>query len=141
MFRALEAGDVDQRQYRQIARFLKNEAPELTVHEALRVLEKPLPPVRAMGESSFDSSFGDRDEEFVEEWGGATAVAEADDLPIPDVASSSTRISSVQRLIWARGHLARVSRQGLTTGERQEVLRLLQLIEQDVQSLLKALEE
>lgn len=141
LFRALDAGDVDPRQYRQVARFLKDEAPELTVHEAIRVLEKPLPPPRAMGESSFDSSFGGREEEFVEEWGGATAVATTADPPTPDHIPGKGRITSVQRLVWARGHLARVSRQGLAPGERAEVVRLLHVMAQEVASLLAALED
>ncbi len=137
LFRALDAGDVDPRQYRQVARFLKDDAPELTVHEAIRVLEKPLPPPRAMGESGFDSSFGDGDEE----WGGATAVATTADPPTPDHAPGGARITSVQRLVWARGHLARVSRQGLAPGERAEVVRLLHVMAQEVASLLAALED
>ncbi len=139
LFRALDAGDVDQRQYRQVARFLKKEAPELTVHEAIRIMEKPLPPVRTADESSFDSSFEDEGDAHGEGWDGETAVSDTPAPPLPENAPGSTRVSGVQRLIWARGHLARVSRQGLTAGERQEVLRLLQLIEQDVQSLLEAL--
>ena len=132
LYRALDAGDVDAKQYRQVARYLKNEAPDLTVHEAIRIMDKPLPPLRAMGESSFNDSFGHDYGDFVEE----------SDPPLPSPETmSGTRISSVQRLIWVRGHLARVSRQGLSPVECQELLRLLQLIEQDVQSLIAVLGE
>lgn len=151
LLRALEAGDVDQRQYRQVARFLKNEAPDLTVHEALRILEKPLPPLRAISEPSFGTPFMDdaSSEEVSSEAGGdfdldvenLTAVADLADPPAPQQTAVGGRISSVQRLIWARGHLARVSRQGLPHGERTEVVRLLHVIAQEVASLLAALEE
>lgn len=141
LFRALEGGDVDQRQYRQVARFLKDDAPELTVHEAIRVLEKPLPPVRAMGEPSFDSSFRDEEGMLSDEEGGATAVTPTTEPPTPDHTPNAARITSVQRLVWARGHLARVSRQGLAPGERAEIVRLLHIVAQEVTSLLAALEE
>ncbi|MCP4426889.1 MAG: hypothetical protein GY803_20565, partial [Chloroflexi bacterium] len=46
----------------------------------------------------------------------------------------------IDRLDFVRGHLARVQRQGLTAAERREVMRLLRLIQDDVVSLLAALE-
>ena len=46
---------------------------------------------------------------------------------------------SIQRLVWVRGHLHRVQHQGLTLAEREEITRLLLLIQQDVASLLQAL--
>ncbi len=146
LLRALEAGDVDQRQYRQVARFLKNEAPDLTVHEALRILEKPLPPPRTMSEptpgvSYADDALADGEDEFVGNVADSTAVADFADPPPPQQTAVGGRISSVQRLIWARGHLARVSRQGLARGERAEVVRLLRIMAQEVASLIAALEE
>ncbi len=50
------------------------------------------------------------------------------------------RPTGIERLDWVRGHLARVDRQGLTAVERQEMLRLLRLIREDVASLMAALE-
>ena len=47
--------------------------------------------------------------------------------------------TSIERLDWVRGHLARVDRQGLTAAERKELLRLLKLIKEDVTSLMAAL--
>ena len=49
------------------------------------------------------------------------------------------RPTSIERLDWVRGHLARVDRHGLTTAERKEMIRLLVLIQNDVSSLLSAL--
>ncbi len=144
--RALEAGNVDQQQYRQVARFLRDEAPDLTVHEALRILEKPLPPPRVIPEPSSASSFADEalfeDEgDFDEDVADLTAVADSADPATSQQATAGKRVSSVQRLIWARGHLARVSRQGLSKGERAEMVRLLRVIGQEVASLLAALED
>ena len=47
--------------------------------------------------------------------------------------------TSIERLDWVRGHLARIDRRGLTAAERQEMLRLLKLIGDDVASLTTAL--
>lgn len=141
LFRALEAGDVDPKQYRQVARFLKDEAPDLTVHEALRIMEKPLPPPRRLDESVFDSSFEEEEEGFSPEWGEETAVSDLIDPSPPDHKSRGIPVSSVQRLEWARNHLARVSRQKLRQGERQEAVRLLRIIAQEVASLLEVLED
>jgi hypothetical protein len=47
--------------------------------------------------------------------------------------------ANIRRLKWVRGHLTRVHPQALGEAERQELLRLLGLIEQDVDSLLAAL--
>lgn len=51
------------------------------------------------------------------------------------------RPSNIDRLDWIRGHLARIQRQGLSVAERQEIIRLLKLVQQDVSSLLAALQE
>ncbi len=53
--------------------------------------------------------------------------------------STAGQPGSIQRLVWARGHLHRVQPQGLTLAEREEITRLLLLIQQDVESLLQAL--
>jgi len=50
-----------------------------------------------------------------------------------------TRPTSIDRLDYIRGHLARVQRQGLVHAEHQEMVRLLNLIQQDVASLLHTL--
>ena len=50
-----------------------------------------------------------------------------------------TRPTSIDRLDFVRGHLARIQRQGLSPAERREIVRLLTLIQQDIASLLAAL--
>jgi ParB family chromosome partitioning protein len=49
------------------------------------------------------------------------------------------RPTSIDRLDYVRGHLARIQRQDLSPAERHEIVRLLTLIQQDVASLMAAL--
>jgi ParB family chromosome partitioning protein len=112
---------------RRIAKRLKEE-PSTTVSQAIRAARRPgkveseqvletsfkkEPPLRAM-----------RDEPWSE--GGV--------LP-----ARQTRPTNIDRLDWIRGHLARIQRHGLSAAEREETVRLLGLILQDVTSLLQAL--
>ncbi len=50
-----------------------------------------------------------------------------------------TRPTSIDRLDYIRGHLARIQRQGLASAELDEMVRLLNLIQHDVSSLLSTL--
>lgn len=144
LFRALEVGDVGPQEYRQVARYLKQDAPELTVHEAIRILEKPLPPVRPVDTAVMDEDDAAETEE-------APVDAEhnvSQETPLSETnigvygpsSSGSGRITGVDRLLYVRNHLSRISSYGLSTGERQEMLRLLRQIERDVVSLRQALE-
>ncbi len=124
--RSLDANEI-----RTVARLLR-EAPDMTVATAVRLLRQkqtepatsgdaaasPTPlPARAPADT--DSGFGG-------------------DTVLP---ARVGRPTSIERLDWVRGHLARVERQGLTATERRELLRLLRLIRDDVASLMAALEE
>jgi ParB family chromosome partitioning protein len=133
LHRARMAGDLSPADVRPIARLLR-EAPDMTVAAAIRLLEQaatgdpaaglppaPLPPRSPAGEAG-DGDTRDTDPSAI--------------LP-----SRVGRPTSIERLDWVRGHLARVDRQGLTAAERRELLRLLRLIRDDVASLMKALEE
>ncbi|HEX6385998.1 MAG TPA: ParB/RepB/Spo0J family partition protein [Anaerolineae bacterium] len=146
LYRALEAGDVTPAEYKQVARYLKNEAPEQTVHEAIRIMHQPLPPARPKSERGFDISF-EEDERGGRHGPRATDRALSPALPQPEIEpdedvdppSHSIRIDNIKRLDYVRGHLARVQRRGLSTAERREILRLLYLIQDDVVSLIAAL--
>ncbi len=145
LYRALAAEDIEPDEFKLIARYLKHEDPEATVYEAIRVMHEPLPPV-----TEFE------DDGFMEDDDEATAVSSPSPTPQDTaVAPTPTRgaapsqsvvparkgsYTGIQRLDFIRGHLARVQRQGLATAEREEMLRLLQLIERDVASLIEALE-
>ncbi|MBE2200161.1 MAG: ParB/RepB/Spo0J family partition protein [Anaerolinea sp.] len=156
LFRALEAGDVDAKAYRQVARYLKEEAPELTVHEAIRILEKPLPPIRAISAALDEDEAGEEAYEEIEVWGGDDPVPEhnvsqetglsevewgSDAPPWGDAPTGGIRVTGAHRLLIVRNHLARIATRGLARSERQEMRRLLREIAQDVAALLAALEE
>jgi len=132
LFRALEAGDVSRQEYKQIARFLKKEAPDMTVHQAIGVLRAPLPPAV---ESIFDSSL-DLPEDELASWSAFAA-----EPGLAQAAPVGGKISSLQRLHWVRGHLARTTLQNTTAAEQQEMKRLLKLIQEDVNSLIAALKD
>ena len=145
LYRALEAGDVTTAEYKQVARYLKNEAPEQTVHEAIDIMHRPLPPATVESELEFDPSFEDEATvtagQATDDYSSlpASSATEAKPDEATDVAQSTIRIDSVKRLDYVRGHLARVQRRGLTMAERREMLRLLYLIQDDVVSLIAAL--
>lgn len=149
LFRALEAGDVDGKAYRQVARYLKEEAPELTVHEAIRILEKPLPPVRAMS-APLDEDEEEETPAALDVWGGEDEGAEhnvSQETGLSEVTWASDappggiRVTGAHRLLIVRNHLARIATHGLARSERQEMRRLLREIAQDVAALLASLEE
>ncbi len=139
LHRARMAGDLNQTEVRQISRLLR-EAPEMTVAAAARLLEQtaveeatadhrppaagedrslsPLPP----GSSSPDDT-------------ARGATFSSDPLRPARVGAPT----SIERLDWVRGHLARIDRHSLTAAERKEMLRLLKLIQDDVVSLTAAL--
>ncbi len=129
LHRARVAGDLESSEVKQVARLLR-EAPETTVAQATRLLRQsadPLTPADAI----------------------LTRPAAAAPLPAEREADAYTsdglapgrvgRPTSIERLDWVRGHLARVDRHGLTTAERKEMIRLLTLIQNDVASLVSAL--
>jgi len=129
LHRARLARSLDANEIRAVARLLR-EAPDMTVATATRLLHQqkdaPTPPGGATPTSLLSRSPADPDATF----GGD-----------PVLPSRVGRPTSIERLDWVRGHLARVERQGLTAAERRELLRLLRLIRDDVASLMAALEE
>ncbi len=133
LHKARVAGDISEKEAKQIARILK-ENTDQTVYQTVRLLRQPVVEPEIVPEM------------LPEEGGvmGDTAVWE-NDLPpdntsLPDLAPGGEKITNARRLSYVRQHLARIQRQGLAEGERQEILRLLRLIEQDVSSLIAALE-
>jgi ParB family chromosome partitioning protein len=125
LHRARTAGDISSAEMRQVAQLLKD-APNLTVHQAIRLLRDP----EARLEPAYESAESEDAETF---------FPPSDDIEWPSDPLSPTagkHPSSSQRLVWARGHLHRVQPQKLSTSERKEIVRLLKLIQQDVESLL-----
>ena len=141
LHRARMAGDLADKEMREVARLLRD-VPDLTVHQAMRLLREQ---VESGSEPIFDPS-------IKSETAVSPTLNPADQTAAPAslrggeswTESSVTPPrqggpSSVERLDWVRGHLARVQRQGISEAERREALRLLGLIRQDVASLLQAL--
>jgi len=141
LHRARMDGALNSNEVRQIARLLR-EAPEMTVAAAARLLEQataddgssamdhsPQTPVDARPPAPTYPGSSAPDEQPR----GAAAVA--DPLRPARVGAPT----SIERLDWVRGHLARIDRHGLTAAERKEMLRLLKLIQDDVASLMSAL--
>jgi hypothetical protein len=136
LHRARMSGDLDANDVRTIARLLR-EAPDMTVSAATRLL-------RAGGVATADGRpptaaerpSGDLFPPAPPRSPDEAATAHGDPM-LPARVGAPT---SIMRLDWVRGHLARVDRQGLTPAERREMLRLLRLIREDVASLITALE-
>jgi ParB/RepB/Spo0J family partition protein len=124
LHRARVAGDIDAKEVREIARLLK-EIPNMTVHQAMRLLKDPSlriePAVKAAAIDTADPP---------------PPVSDAPEDQLPQGATPNT----IQRLTWVRGHLHRVHPEARSSAELREILRLLRLIQDDVESLLKALE-
>ncbi len=145
LHRARMAGDITAAEARKLARFLKD-TPDLTVHKAMRLLQQP----QQNTEPLFDSSEADPYTAENAAAGGHAGdfdpdTADFSALPVLDeehggVSGRSGPATAVDRLIWVRHHLNRVNLQRLTPQERREVARMLQLIQQDIASLLQLLD-
>jgi ParB family chromosome partitioning protein len=138
------AGELSQAEIRQVARYLKA-TPQQSVPEAILIVRQPAPPP---SEHEFDSSFESDD--------GPEAAPVSQQQPVDSsprslrsgvgwgkgsiIPTRSGGPTGIDRLDWVRGHLARVNRQDLSAAERRELLRLLRLIQQDVASLIEALD-
>ena len=137
------AGDLSHTETRRVARYLKA-TPEQTVPDAIHIIRLPSPP----SEQLFDSSFEENSQtetvpvdtrkatgsirkvlRSTASWGKGSIIPSRTGGP-----------TGIDRLDWVRGHLARLQRRNLTQDERDEMLRLLQLIQQDVASLIATLD-
>ena len=123
-----------------IAHLLKSDQ-EMTVSQAIRIARRPenFDDPEPSFETSFDKVAADspgetREDETLKPL-RSQPWTEGSVLP-----PRQTRPTSIDRLDWIRGHLARIQRQDLSPAERREIVRLLLLIRQDVASLLTALE-
>lgn len=139
LHRERQAGTVSDGQVKQIVRYLKDN-PDSTVTQVLRLLNQPPPPDSEDAPLPYPDNGkkgADPAQDFRWEEAQSQPMREAD----PSINPGTVRVDSVKRLDYVRGHLARVERKGLKTTQRKELLRLLHLIQKDVDSLIKALEE
>jgi ParB family chromosome partitioning protein len=136
LHKARYAEKLAQKELKQISTQLKAE-PAKTVTEAILEVRNPRPETR--NEQRVESTFeAGQDSSRLDATGSALrnqSWQEGGVLP-----ARQNKPTSIDRLDWVRGHLARVQRQGLSAAERKEIVRLLKLIQEDVTSLLAALE-
>ena len=111
-------GELNVKEVKEVARQLKAE-PEQTVLEAISVVRHPPVPTETVPQA-LRSEPGWVEEQLLR--------------------TRTTRPTSIDRLDDIRGHLARIQRNGLSLAERQEILRLLHLIQDDVASLINVLQ-
>ena len=132
---------------RQVAQHLKKE-PDKTVSQAIHEIRNPLPepPIEQTFDLMLEKTKGSQESAVTD-----PAERDAQDASLGALRDQpwgegiilpprQTRPNNIDRLDWVRGHLARLQRQGLTPAEHKETLRLLGLIQNDVSSLLAALQ-
>ncbi|MCA9999357.1 MAG: ParB/RepB/Spo0J family partition protein [Anaerolineales bacterium] len=142
LFQAHMLGELDYREVREVAQRLK-ENPEQSVAHTIRILRQPLPePVweeedEADGETavSLPTTSLHREERPL------PPPHPIDDWPETMAPPRGNSPNGVDRLGWVRMHLSKVQRQKLSATERREMLRLLHLIQQDVDSLISVLSQ
>ncbi len=122
-------GEVTPTEVDQIAKLLKAH-PDLTASQAVRILRQPEP--TAMSDGMWEEDEGEFEEvEAVEERPFST--------PQTTIQGKSTGRKQIDYLHWIRGHLAQFRKRGINNVERKETLRLLTLIQQDIESLIDTL--
>jgi ParB family chromosome partitioning protein len=136
--------DLKPAEIKQVARHLKEE-PDKTVSQAIREIRNPLPEPanEQVFETSFDETSADPAADPAERDVQDASLRALRDQPWQEgtvVPPRQTRPNNIDRLDWVRGHLARLQRQGLSHAEHRETLRLLGLIQNDVASLLSAMQ-
>jgi ParB family chromosome partitioning protein len=138
LHRARMAGDINPTEVRQLSRLLR-EAPEMTVAAAARLLQ-------TTNDDSAQTADREREAHSLDPASLPPGSPAPDDQPRGATLTADplrpARVgapTSIERLDWVRGHLARIDRHGLTAAERKEMLRLLKLIQDDVASLTAAL--
>lgn len=141
LHKARLAGDLSPAEVKEVARYLKDN-PDKTVYQTIRELQE----LAELAEEPLDPAFDLLDELPEEEDlfspANKTASAllhEADTLP--DLAPGTMRVDNITRLGYIMQHLSRIKAQGLPPGEKAEVLRRLNIIQQHVNSLLVSLRE
>ena len=130
--------NLGKRELKEVVRLLKDE-PAKSVNQAVREVENPLPQENI--ELQFDPTLKKDENGGVAVdpvLGPVTAQPWSEK---PDRQGGRTKPTSIDRLDWVRGHLARIKRQGLSIAERKEIIRLLELIQEDVSSLLATLQD
>lgn len=146
LFQAHLLGELDYREVREVAQRLK-ENPEQSVSHTIRVLRQPRPELMTEEVAEETAVFPTHNSASI-----PLTPLHREEVPLPSPypieewpeSISPPRGNSpngVDRLGWVRMHLSKVQRQKLSAAERREMLRLLRLIQQDVESLINVLSE
>lgn len=130
LHRVRMAGDIESFEVKKLARQMKVN-PEQTVSEAISLIRQM--PSRPMSLTADEEETADRQPTRPLHSG----IPWTEDSIIPPRSGAPT---DIDRLGYIRSHLSRIKREGLTAVERREMVRLLDLIQQDVASLLAALQ-
>ncbi len=151
LHRARYRDNLSQSEMRAIARQLKEE-PTITVNRAIQETRNPPQPEAEQGfDPSFEPDTQTETLPVTDPGQGGDTPATPGEEPTRALRTQpwteggvlpprQTRPTGIDRLDYVRGHLARVQRQGLTSAEQKETVRLLRLIQQDVSSLLISLQ-
>lgn len=136
LHKARLAGDLSPSEVKDVARYLKDN-PDKTVYQTIRDLQEI---AEMEAEDIFDSTVTLAEEEdlFGPLSKGTPSLIQEEDL-LPDLAPGSEKIDSIKRLSFIMQHLSRIKTRGLAPGERAEVVRQLEIVQQHVNSLLIAL--
>lgn len=136
LHKARMAGDLTSAEVKDVVGILKTNLDK-TVYQAIRDLRKP------EAERPFNSPFNlpeeSEKEELLPTLSGSPLLHEIDSLP--DLAPGTIRVDNITRLGYIMQHLSRIKVQGLPPGEKKEVLRRLNIVQQHVNSLLIAIGE
>ena len=138
LHQTLLVGDVMPAEADQIAKLLKAN-PNLTVSQAIRIISQPAAEQEpAQQEGPFAEQTVDAAMAYDGEWEEERPLSIPNTQPPAD-SSLATATKRINYLHWIRTHLARFRTHGLTQSDRDEILRLLTLIQQDIDSLTSAL--
>lgn len=132
--------ELDAAELRLVARRLKEE-PFKEVDQAIQEIRQPKPSPKDEQKKEFSFESTGKPDFQAEDEGIQQALRTQPWEETGILPARQTRPSSIDRLDWIRGHLARIQRQDLSLAERREIIRLLKLVQQDVASLLAALQE
>ncbi|MEZ4591913.1 MAG: ParB/RepB/Spo0J family partition protein [Chloroflexota bacterium] len=135
LHKARLAGDLSPAEVKDVARYLKDN-PDKTVYQTIRELQEM---------AALEEEFSDLPIILPEEDLFGPISKNASALPheadtLPDLAPGTMRVDNIARLSYIMQHLSRIKTRGLPPGEKAEVLRQLNIIQQHVNSLLKAIE-
>ncbi|WP_420643475.1 ParB/RepB/Spo0J family partition protein [Candidatus Leptofilum sp.] len=135
LHKARQAGDLTPAEVKEVARYLK-ENPDKTVYQTIRDLQE----IAEMEEEAISWNQPNEEDLFAPMDKSATALLHAADI-LPDLAPGTIKVDNITRLRYIMQHLPRIQVHGLPSGEKAEVVRQLEIIQQHVNSLLVALQD